>query len=179
MTEPLWVIATVRTMSEDIVERAFLFEGYRTYVPRYRCMLAPHGARRSATATMRPLLPGIVFVQDWRGWPKRAISGIVGLMRRGQTRNPATLSGTDIATIQQRERQGAFDRGLRPPAAGVLLRDDLAIGERIECEIAGQEIAGILNDLTPNGKATITAIIMGRETVIHGVEAAELRAVGQ
>ena len=99
MTEPTWAIIQTRTRCEDIVAQGFLNAGYRAYVPRYRVLLKPHGAHRKPVATMRAVFGGLVFVQDWRGWPKERISQVVGLMPGTRSGSYLSLSGDDIATL--------------------------------------------------------------------------------
>lgn len=178
VTEPSWVIVRSRTRCEDIVERSFQASGYRSYVPRYRALLTPHGAQRRPVAAMRPLFAGLVFVQDWRGWPKERISQVVGLMPSSRNGVPAVLSGVDIALLMERERSGKYEpHAPRPPANGIVVRADLQVGEQIEYELAGQIIEGVLRELSEAGQALIRIAMLGRDVDLP-VEAADLRAVG-
>lgn len=180
LTEPSWVIVRARSRCEDIVAQGFLNAGYRAYVPRYRVLLAPHGAQRRPIATMRALFAGLVFVQDWRGWPDRRehrISQVIGLMPGMRSGSNATLSGRDIATLMEHERIGAYEpHARRPPANGLVLRDDLQVGQAVEYDIAGTVVEAVVMELSPDGRATIQAAMFGREPVFK-VDAGELRAV--
>jgi hypothetical protein len=178
VSEPAWVIVRSRSRCEDIVERGFRDAGYRAYVPRFRVLTWPHGAQRKPAATMRALFAGLVFVQDWRGWPHERISQVIGLMPWGLNRSPATLSSADIAVLMDRERRGVYEpHAPRPPANGVVIRADLTIGEQVEYELAGQTIEGVLSELSESGRATIRVAMLGRDVDLP-VEAADLRAAG-
>lgn len=177
MTEPAWAIVRSRTRCEDIVERGLRDAGYRTYVPRFRTLTWPHGTQRKPAATMRALFSGLVFVQDWRGWPKEPISQVIGLMLSPRPGIPCALSGTDIALLMERERLGIYEpHHPRPPANGIVMAH-VDIGDAVEFDLAGQAISGILDELSPNGSALIRAAILGRDVQIR-VEAADLRAAG-
>lgn len=177
MTEASWAIIRSRTRCEDIVAQGFLNAGYRAYVPHFRVLSWPHGAQRKPAATMRALFSGLVFVQDWRGWPKDRISHIIGLMPSPKAGVPAMLSGTDIAILMDRERLGQFElHAPRPPANGFVI-PHVAVGEQVEFELAGQMIEGVLRDLSPDGRATISAAMFGG-TVDVRVNAADLRTAG-
>lgn len=180
MTEPSWAIVRTRTRCEDIVAQGFLNAGYRAYVPRARVLLLPHGEGRRSKATMRALFSGLVFVQDWRGWPdcrEHRISQVIGLMPSPRPGVPAKLSGEDIATLMERERRGEYERHApRPPANGIVIRDDLSIGQQVEYDWVGNVVEAAVKSLSPAGQATISAIVFGR-AVDMVVDAAELRAV--
>lgn len=176
MTEPTWAIITTRAMCEDIVERGFWQAGYRAYVARYRKVLQPHGRHRTSTATMRPVFQGLVFVQDWRGWPQEKISHVVGRLSSRSGRHLA-LNGADVALIMERERAGMFDlHAPRPPANGVVARDDLTIGEAVEFDLSGQTILATLDGLSDAGRATVTYMMLGR-SVTSEVDAETLHEV--
>lgn len=156
---PPWVIVLTKSTAEDAVERSLRHAGYRAYLPRYRRLLLPHGHARRPASAMHPLFPRLVFVQDWRGWPKISITGATGLMpsRPGV----ATISDVDVALIMERERKGDFD--MAAPRGDSGLRDDLAIGDEVEFEVAfGAKVLGVLEELSPNGKAVVAAMIFGR-----------------
>lgn len=175
MTEPTWAIVRTRTRCEDIVERGFLAAGYRAYVPRFRVLTYPHGQQRKPGATMRALFPGLVFVQDWRGWPKEPISHVIGRVPWGS--GHAQLSGADIAILMDRERRGEYEpHAPRPPANGIVTQS-IAIGEDVEFTLAGEVVCGVLRDLSENGRATIGALIFGREVPMQ-VATADLRIAG-
>lgn len=153
---PPWVIVLTKSAAEDAAERSLWAAGYRVYLPRYRRLLLPHGLTRRSASAMRPLFPGLVFAQDWRGWPKISIVGATGLMQARP--GIATLSDADVAVIMERERQGDFDM-----ASTNGVRGDLAIGDEVEFEaVFGAKILGVLEELTPNGKAIVAAMIFGR-----------------
>lgn len=176
MTEPAWAIVESRTRCEDIVERGLQAAGYRTYVPRFRVLTWPHGQRRKPAATMRALFPGLVFVQDWRGWPAERIPQVVGLMKLAGSRHHATLGMADIAKLMRQECAGEYEKHApRPPANGVAT-PAIEIGKQVEYDLAGQAIAAVLRELSEDGRATIWALIFGRETRMQ-VEACDLRAV--
>lgn len=177
MTEAAWAIVRTRSRCEDIVAQGFLNAGYRAYVPRFRVLLWPHGEHRKPIATMRALFAGLVFVQDWRGWPQDRISQVIGLMPSAQAGMPARLSADDIAILMDRERRGVYEpHAPRPPANGIVIPDALTVGDAVEYDLAGTVIEAAISALSPNGRATIRASIFGRETEMK-VDAAELRAV--
>lgn len=180
MNEPAWAIVQSRTRCEDIVERGLQAAGYRTYVPRFRVLTWPHGQRRKPAATMRALFSGLVFVQDWRGWPDRSanrIPQIVGLMKLPGASAHATVGLADIAKLMRQECAGMYDpHAPRPPANGVVT-PAIEIGEQVEYDLAGQAIAAVLRELSDDGRATIGALIFGRETRMQ-VEASDLRIAG-
>lgn len=153
-----WAIVQIRSGSEEAAEKRFRQSGYRPYLPHYRKLISPHGRNRKPTPVMRPVFTGLLFVQDWRGWPILAIPGSMGLMPASGGRK-AQLSDDDVAKMQAKERAEEFDKGLRPPTNGIMTRDDLAIGDTVEFEISGRQILGILEDLSPNGKAIIREMI--------------------
>jgi hypothetical protein len=178
MTEPTWAIVRSRTRCEDIVAQGFLNAGYRAYVPRFRVLTWPHGAQRKPAATMRALFSGLVFVQDWRGWPQDRISQVIGPMPSPQPGIPATLSGADIAVLMDRERLGQYDlHAPRPPANGVVIPDALKLNDAVEYDLAGTVIEAVVRDLSPSGRAIIEGLFLGRVTRMT-VETSELRAVG-
>jgi hypothetical protein len=171
---PSWVIMQTKPMSEEIVERALRQAGYRAYFPRYRKLLSPHGGLRRPVTMMRPLFPRLVFCQDWRGWPDRAISGAIGLMpaRPGL----AKLDDHDVAEIMIRERLGDFDDVHHPHGSGLQIRSDLKPGDEVDWEAFGRRVTGVLEGLSAKGKAIVQAMIFDR-MVRTEVEAGELRLV--
>lgn len=178
MTEPTWAIVRTRSRCEGIAASDLSDAGYRAYVPRLRVVLLPHGRHRKATMTMRALFSGLVFVQDWRGWPERNTNPIrqaVGLMPGMRSGSYAALSGQDIAVLMDRERRGLYEANgaKRPPARGIVLRDDLELGERVEYEWIGKIVDATLDELSPDGRAIIRASILGRDVPLK-VDAAEL-----
>lgn len=176
-TEPSWAIIRTRIRCEDVVERGLRENGYRAYVPRFRVLIWPHGAKRKPAATMRALFSGLVFAQDWRGWPREPISQVIGLLPSSRNGIPAALSGTDIAVLMDRERLGQYDiYAPRPPANGVVIPDALKIDDAVEYELAGTVIAAVVRDLSPSGRAIIEGLFLGRVARMS-VETSELRAV--
>lgn len=156
MPLPAWVIVVTKPLAEEAAERSLRQAGYRVYLPRYRKLLLPHGVDRKSNHTMRPLFERLVFVQDWRGWPKSSITGAIGLMpsRPGI----AKLSDADVAIIMERERAGEFDM-VGPHG----IRGDLEPGDKVEFETAfGAKIMGVLEELSPNGKAVVWTMIFDR-----------------
>lgn len=177
MTEPTWAIIRARTRCEDIVAQGFLNAGYRAYVPRFRILLTPHGRHRRPTATMRALFAGLVFVQDWRGWPQERISQVIGLMPGARLGAYATLSASDIAVMMGLECSGFYEpQAPRPPANGVVLPDALSVGDEAEFDLAGELVQGTIKRLSKAGRATMTACVFGRDVEVQ-VDSAELRAV--
>jgi hypothetical protein len=156
---PQWVIVETKPQAEELAERQFRSAGYRAYFPRYRKLLLPHGVDRPSISVMRPLFARLVFVQDWRGWPKISIGGAVGLMaaRPGN----AKLADADVALIMERERVGDFD--MVGPRGDGRARGDLMPGDKVELEAGfGTRIMGVLDELSPNGKAVIWTVIFDR-----------------
>lgn len=176
MTEAAWAIVRTRSRCEDIVERGFLCVGYRAYIPRFRMLTYPHGQKRKPSAVMRPLFAGIVFVQDWRGWPKEPIGQVIGLMPWSLNGSHAALGGADIAILMDRERSGVYEpHAPRPPANGVVI-PGMEIGNLVEYELAGQAIAAVIKELSKDGQAKIGAMVFGREITLK-VPAGDLRIV--
>jgi hypothetical protein len=160
-TAPSWVI--VQTNAEERTEVDLRRAGYRAYVARYRRLTSPHGADRRQLTTMRPVFPGIVFVQDWRGWPKQQIGGEPRLMLAYRGSRPATLDDRDIDLIMRKERALEYDDIRYPAGSGPLLRDDLEFGGLVGFERFGERITGVLEELTDNGKAIVRSIFFGRD----------------
>lgn len=171
---PVWVIVQTKPMSEEITERGLRQAGYRSYFPRYRKLLSPHGRLRSGVTMMRPLFPRLVFAQDWRGWPDRSISGATGLMpaRPGVAR----LADADVALIMDRERAGEFDDVRHPRGSDSKIREDISPGDEVDWEAFGRRVIGILEGLSANGKAVVQAMIFDR-MVRTEVPASSLRKV--
>lgn len=157
---PAWVIVRTKSLCEEVVERSLRQAGYRSYLPRYRKLLAAHGIKRRPIASMRPLFPGLCFAQDWRGWPDTSISGAVGLMQ-GRP-GVARLCDADVALIMSRERAGDFDDIRHPRGSGKYIRDDIKPGDEVEIAAFGRRVLGVLAALTPTGKAIISAMIFDR-----------------
>jgi len=152
---PPWVIVVTKASAEEAAERSLRQSGYRVYLPRYRKLLLPHGSTKRPDHTMRPLFGRLVFVQDWRGWPKSSIVGALGLMpaRPGVAR----LCDADVALIMERERLGDFDE------VQLVVRGDLEPGDQVEFETSfGAKIMGVLEELTPQGKAIVWAMLFDR-----------------
>ena len=171
---PAWVIVETKPSAEEVAERSLRQAGYRVYLPRYRKVLSPHGRARQPVTTMRPLFARVLFVQDWRGWPAMGMrmNCVVGLMLlRPQV--PAKLSDEDVALIIERERAGEFDESA-PTGSGAAVRSDLDPGEEVELEAFGSRIMGVLDELTSDGRAIISALMFGRIMSIR-VSAAGLR----
>ena len=157
---PPWVIVVTKPSAEEAAERSLRQAGYRAYLPRYRKVLLPHGVNRRPDHTMRPLFERLVFVQDWRGWPKNSIAGALGLMQ--SHRGTAKLLDGDVAIIMERERAGDFDM-TGPRGDGSHIRGDLVPGDHVEFETAfGTKIMGVLEELSPNGKAVVWSMIFDR-----------------
>ena len=90
----------------------------------------------------------------------------------------ASLSASDIAVIIDHELSGAYEPAApRPPANGVVMPDAISIGDTVECDFAGAAIEAVLEALSPSGRATIRASMLGRDTRID-VDAADLRIAG-
>jgi len=147
---PPWVIVETRPAAEDAAERSLRLAGYRVYLPRYRCLVHPHGRSRSAVTVLRPIFPRMLFAQDWRGWPAMPINCAVGLLSL-QPGIPAKLSDEDVAYIMDRERSREFDQ-----------IDKYAVGDTVEIDAFGSRIVGVLEALSKDGKATVSAILLGR-----------------
>ena len=159
---PDWTVLETKSMAEEVAERSLRQSGYRTFLPRYRRVLRPHGRLRQTTSALRPLFPGLLFVADWRGWPDVPISGTVGLImvRPGV---PAKLPDVDIALIMERERAGEFDEVQYARGSGLVIRSDITPGDAVDIEIFGTRVMGVLEELTAAGKAVVHAMVFGRE----------------
>lgn len=162
---PAWVIVETKPGAEEIAERGLRLAGYRVYLPRYRCLVHPHGRSRSPGTVLRPLFPRLVFAQDWQGWPAMPIGCATGLLSF-QPGIPASLSGADIALIMDREHKREFD----------LAGSQFTIGDAVEIEAFGQRILGVLDALSHDGKATVSTMLLGR-TVRTDVSAHRLHVV--
>lgn len=171
---PAWTIVVAKSLQEEIAERSLRQAGYRVYLPRYRKLISPHGRERKPTTAMRPLFSGLLFVQDWRGWPNTPVIGTVGLMQARP--GVAKLTDDDVALIMVRERACEFDDVRRPSGGGTVVRDDISPGDEVEIEAFGARIMGVLDELSENGKAIVSAMVFGR-TVRMEVDAAALEAV--
>lgn len=173
---PAWVIVQTKMMTEEITERALRQQGYRVYIPRYRRLLSPHGTLRKPTSAMRPLFPRLVFCQDWRGWPDVSIIGAVGLMQARP--GLAKLSDGDVEVIMIRERRGDFDDVRYPRGDGKPhVRDDIVPGDEVDWEAFGRRVMGVLEELTPAGKAIVQAALFDGRMVRTEVDAVVLRKV--
>lgn len=153
---PSWVI--VQTRTDETSAHSLHKTGYRTYLPLYRKAL---GETRHRGSIMRPLFGGIVFVQDWHGWPKQTILGALGLMRCGT--NNVHLDDSDIAILQQRERSGEFDDPMHHATRS--RRPDLAEGQDIAIDLLGNRILAVIEDLSENGRAIVRNLLGIRMTV--------------
>lgn len=159
-----WAIVLTRSQQEDTAERCLLMCGYRAYLPRYRRAMLPHGRRRTAAAAMRPVFPGLIFVQDWRGWPALPITGSTGLMMGPQNRI-AEIPDPDVGVLMERERAGAFDQVRRPPGRGGIALPDLSPGDEVEVDI-GDIVRGIFHEFSGRGQAVIEMVLFGRSTLV-------------
>jgi hypothetical protein len=155
---PPWVIVETRPAAEDAAERSLRLAGYRVYLPRYRCLVHPHGRSRSAVTVLRPIFPRLVCVQDWRGWPAMPINCAIGLLSF-QAGIPAGLSDSDVALIMDRERNREFDE--------TPLASRYKVGDAVEIEMLEHRIMGVLERLSPDGKATVSAMLLGRTIRTH------------
>lgn len=173
-TEPNWAIIRTQPQAEEVAERSLRQVGYRAYLPRYRKLILPHGRDRKPAAVLRPLFTGIVFAQDWRGFPQQSVSGTNGVLKvAGST---AQLSHADVEIMQAKERACVFDDIKRPPSGGVVIRDDIKPGDECEIEMFGHRVLAVLDELSDSGKAVLRATILGRE-VRTEVDADAIRAV--
>lgn len=157
---------------EEVAERSLRQAGCRTYLPRYRYEMRPHGIERKGRPMMRPLLQGYVFTHDWHGWPKMRIDGIVRVLRSPATGLAIMLGDADIDLIWRREREGIFDV-IAPPGAGH--RIDIKVGDYVQLDLLTGRITGVLDELSSDGSAKIRAMMFGREIAMT-VNAAGLRA---
>lgn len=150
-----WVI--IVSQSPDQSERDFRRAGYRTHITRYRRMLSPHGVDRRCVTAMRSLFPGLVFVQDWRGWPRHSISGEPRLMPNAAGGGaPAHLGDDDMMRLICDEWKGDFDDIKWPFGDGKpIVRQDLVVGMELVGEKLGMRIVGTLAKLSRAGKATL------------------------
>lgn len=114
MASSPWIVIVSKPMAEEVAENALRQVGYRCHVFRYRKLLLPHGRQRAPALAMRPLFDRLVFVQDWRGWPRGqegwalSITGVSGVMQRHHKGPPASLSDVDIALMIRREMGGRW-----------------------------------------------------------------------
>lgn len=159
-----WTIIIAKPNGEEIAERALREAGYRVYLPRYRRMLFPHGGGRAGRPVMRLLIPGYVFVNDWRGWPTLTIRGVNGIMRYDG--NTACLGDCVVREMMGKEYDGEYDESRSPRGPGTK-RDDLTIGQAVAVEHAGTRIIGSLTRLDDDGRAILTAMLMGREVRVR------------
>lgn len=143
----------------------------RNYAPYYRRIVHTRDGRPETRLT--PVFSGILFVQDWRGWPKYTIRRNRGLMRRGNG-NIATISDDDIWVIMRKEREMKYDEVRFRLGGKAVVRDDIEVGDRVTFDRLGQRVEGVLAEaLSPNGLAVVRALFFGRETRTT-VPAAEL-----
>lgn len=176
MTEPSWAIVRTLPQAEEAAERSLRQVGYRAYLPRYRKLLLPHGRDRKPATVLRPLFAGIVFAQDWRGWPQQSVTGTNGLLKVAG--NTAKLAAADVDIMRRKEWDCEFDDIKRPPSGGVVIRDDIKPGDDCEVEMFGQRVMAVLDELSEDGKAVLRVAILGREVrtevaaeAIHAVSA--------
>jgi Transcription termination factor nusG len=176
MVMPTWVIVETKSSAEELAERSLRQAGYRVYLPRFRKLLSPHGRERRQASVMRPLFARVLFAQDWRGWPDIPVSGTVGLMHV-RPQMPAKLFDRDVALIMERERSGDFDEINQARGSGLFIRSDIEPGEEVEFNAFGRRVLGVLDELTEDGKALVSALLFGSE-VRTSVDADAIRRVG-
>jgi hypothetical protein len=175
---PWWTIVEVRAGFERNAQHAFQEAGYRIYAPLYRRELQPHGPNRKSVLVMRRVFPGLLFAQDWRGWPdqrQHQIAGVIRLMP--WMGGVAKLSDEDVAKMMLKERTCDIDDIRRPPTNGAFVRDDIEKGDSVEMELHGHRIAGILEDLSEDGKSKISAYFMGAQRLFRDIDADVLKKV--
>ncbi len=150
-----WTIIQTKAAAEEIAERSLQQHGYRVYLPRFRKLLSPHGRERRQAMVMRPLFPGVLFAQDWRGWPISPVVGVAGLMlaRPGV---PARLAEADVELIMLRERAGDFDE-----VWGSGQRTDLRPGDQVQVDINGSQVLAVLEHLSGQGRAVVKMLLFG------------------
>lgn len=165
MTER-WSILLSKSAAETVAERSLREVGYRTYLPWFRKMVQPHGRDRRPSPVMRPIFPSIVFVQAWMGFGGRPLTGVDKCMQSYRGGPPATMLDTDIAILMQREREGAFDEIHPPRGAGL---EHLEVGGTYEYGWDGLDLAlsAVLEELSPDGQATVRMMMFGRETRVQ------------
>jgi len=171
--QPDWVV--VLTSAPETTERDLRRAGYRVHLVRYRKLLNPHGYQRKPASIMVPLLKNVVFVQDWRAWPKHVIvGGDPRLMPAYRGAASARLSDADMQFLIGRERAGEFDDIKYPigPGMGAIIKDDIPVGTNVEFDWLGRRVIGALEGMTTAGKALI-ATFFGRIEI----EADELQVV--
>jgi hypothetical protein len=155
--------------AEETAERSLRQFGYRAYLPRYRRLLLPHGRDRRTATAIRPLFTGLVFAQDWRGWPPITVIGTIGLLKVAGI--IASISHADIELMQKKELACSFDDIPRP-----MMRGNIRPGDDCEVDISGSRIMAVLDELSDSGKAILRANILGREVKLHA-DADDLHAV--
>lgn len=174
-TDTSWMI--MQSAAVERTETDARRVGYRVYVPRYRKLISPHGADRRSAVTIRPVFDGVLFVQDWRGWPKQTIGGEPRLMRAHRKGDYAKLSAGDIELMMRKEIAREYDDVKYAIGDGrPVLRDDLTIGGQVSFERFGDRVVGVLEELSENGMAFVRAHFLGREIKI-AIAARELDAV--
>ena len=161
--------------AEEVAERSLRQAGYRVYLPRYRRLLAPHGLGRRTVTSMRPLMPGYLFVQDWRGWPGAAVMGVSGMMP-GARGAVARLGDGDVALLREDEHLGKWDQVRYPPGAKPVVREDIGVGDAVRVEVGGVLLAATLRELSADGRALVEAMIFCRRTELR-VEQEALQVV--
>lgn len=167
-----WAILLSKSSAEVIAERSLREAGYRTYLPWFRKLVQPHGRERQSALSMRPVFPGIVFVQGWPGFV-RPLMGVDRALPRHRGGPPATMSDGDIAHLMNREREGVFDEAKPPRGTST---DHLTIGNQYEIEAHNRLISAVLEGLSPDGQATVSMMMFGRYTLAQ-VDASTLREV--
>jgi len=161
-TQPDWVVAL--SSAPETTERDFRKAGYRVHLVRYRKLLNPHGLQRRPASIMVPLLRNVVFVQDWRAWPRHVvIAGNPRLMPSYRGSTPAKLSDADMQFLIAKERSGVFDDIKYPvgPGMGAIIREDIPLGTNVEFDWLGKRVMGEIQGMTDAGKALI-ATFFGR-----------------
>jgi len=104
-----------------------------------------------------------------------SILGATGLMQSRP--GLARLSDVDVELIMDRERRGDFDDAPHPRGDGKPhVRDDLAPGDEVDWEAFGRRVIGVLEELTPAGKAIVQAMLFDRQ-VRTEVDAVALRKI--
>jgi hypothetical protein len=90
-----------------------------------------------------------------------SIIGAIGLMQSRP--GLARLADADVELIMGRERQGVFDDARHPRGDGKPhVRDDLIPGDEVDWEAFGRRVMGVLEELTPQGKAIVQAMLFDR-----------------
>ena len=164
-----WVVVVSRSSSEYATADCLRRAGYRVYLPQRKVRLM---SARAGDLALRPLWPGYLFAQDWRGWPERHVEGEPRLLKCGG--DIVELPSSDVMRIIDRELTGAFDP---VPAMSKQRRGDIRLGDAVGLTLADVDIRGTLEDLSDDGRAVVRAMMLGRETIFRDVPQDDLRAV--